>query len=300
MLDPHMLEKIEKAPGFIAALDQSGGSTPRALEVYGIGHDAYSNEDEMFALIHQMRTRIMMSPSFASGKIIGAILFEKTMTGLAGDKPVPLLLRDLDIAAFLKVDQGLEKRADGVQLMKPVPSFGELLDRASASGMAGTKMRSLIHAASRSGIKAVVGQQFDLARRILNHGLLPIIEPEVHLGSSDRELCDFLLVDELNAELETIPAGQKVILKLSLPARPNSYADLIDHPRTARVAALSGGYSRGAACAELARNRGMIASFSRALLQDLRYSMRDAEFDSTLARAIDEIYAASTRKPEVV
>lgn len=250
----------------------------------------------MYALIHQMRVRIMTSPSFGAGKIIGAILFEKTMDGAADGQPVPTLLRELAIVPFLKIDKGLEQQADGVQLMRPIPELGSLLDRARAAGMAGTKARSLIHAPSPSGIRAIVAQQFELAKRVLDKGLLPIIEPEVHLGSEKREQCDAVLTQELATQLDLLPADRQVILKLSLPACPNLYANLIDHPRTARVAALSGGHSRQQACAELAKNRDMIASFSRALLQDLRHAMSDAEFDRTLGTAIDQIYRASTRK----
>lgn len=250
----------------------------------------------MFALIHQMRVRIMTSPSFGAGKIIGAILFEKTMDGAADGQPVPALLRELEIVPFLKIDRGLEQQADGVRLMRPLPGLGSLLERARAAGMAGTKARSVIYAPSPSGIRAIVAQQFELARRVADKGLLPIIEPEVHLGSEERERCDAILAQELATSLDLLPADCQVVLKLSLPVRPNLYADLVDHPNTARVAALSGGHSREQACAQLARNRGMIASFSRALLQDLRHTMSDAEFDRTLGAAIEQIYRASTRK----
>lgn len=296
--DGKMLSRIRDAPGFIAALDQSGGSTPRALEAYGIRRDAYHDEAAMFALIHQMRVRIMTAPSFGAGKIIGAILFEKTMDGAVDGLSIPAFLRELDIVPFLKIDKGLEDRADGVQLMRPIPELGDLLGKARAAGMAGTKARSLIHAPSPTGIEAVVAQQFEVAGRVLEQGLLPIIEPEVHLESKERDRCDAILTEELATRLDLLPEGRQVILKLSLPVRPNVYANLIDHPRTARVAALSGGQSRKQACAELAMNRDMIASFSRALLQDLRYTMSDAEFDRTLRAAIEQIYRASTEKVE--
>lgn len=295
-VDARMLSRIQDAPGFIAAIDQSGGSTPRALEAYGIPRDAYGDEAAMFALIHQMRVRIMTSSSFGAGKIIGAILFARTMVGVVEGQPVPAFLRSLDIVPFLKIDKGLDDKADGVQLMRPIEDLDSLLAEARAAGMAGTKARSLIHAASPSGIKRVVAQQFELAKRVLGHGLLPIVEPEVHLESEERELCDAVLTDELARQLDLLAEDQKVVLKLSLPVRPNLYADLIDHPRTARVAALSGGHSREQACAELARNRDMIASFSRALLQDLRSTMSDLEFDRTLGAAIEQIYRASTEK----
>nr|WP_137678694.1 fructose bisphosphate aldolase [Parerythrobacter lutipelagi] len=291
-----MLSRIQSAPGFIAALDQSGGSTPRALEVYGIRRDVYPDETTMFALIHEMRVRIMTSPSFGNGKIIGAILFDRTAEGAVHGQPVPAFLRERDIVPFLKIDKGLEDQADGVQLMRSIPDLDRVLHNARSAGMAGTKARSLIHAPSPSGIRAVVAQQFMLAKRIMDRGLVPIIEPEVHLESEDRERCDAILTRELATQLDMLSEDRQVILKLSLPVHPNLYEDLIDHPRTARVAALSGGHSRKQACAELARNSGMIASFSRALLQDLRSTMSDAEFDRTLGAAIEQIYRASTEK----
>ncbi|GAA4644075.1 fructose bisphosphate aldolase [Pontixanthobacter gangjinensis] len=295
-VDARMLSRIGDAPGFIAALDQSGGSTPRALEAYGIRRDAYPDEATMFALIHEMRVRIMTSPSFGAGKIIGAILFDRTMNSAVNGQPVPALLRELDIVPFLKIDKGLEDQADGTQLMRPIPDLDSVLSKARLAGMAGTKTRSLIHAPSPAGIKAVVAQQFELAGRILDHGLLPIIEPEVHLESERRERCDAMLTQELATQLDMLSEKSQVILKLSLPVRPNLYEDLIDHPRTVRVAALSGGHSREQACAELAKNRDMIASFSRALLQDLRHTMSSAEFDRTLGAAIEQIYRASSEK----
>lgn len=296
MHDPKMMDKIENGAGFIAALDQSGGSTPKALAGYGVEADAFSNDDEMFALIHGMRSRIVTAPSFGSGKVIGAILFEKTMDGEAGGKPVPTLLWERGVVPFLKVDKGLEAEADGVQLMKPNPGLGELLERAKAKGVFGTKMRSVINLASPAGIAAIVKQQFEVAGQILDHGLMPMIEPEVNIKSAERGQCDAILLEEIKKQLDALPKDRKVMLKLSIPTEANLYAPLVDHPRVARVVALSGGFSRDEACAELAKNRGMIASFSRALLQDLRHPMTDAEFDQSLGGAIDQIQKASTVK----
>lgn len=296
MHDPKMMDKIENGAGFIAALDQSGGSTPKALAGYGVEAGAFSNDDEMFALIHGMRSRIVTAPSFGSGKVIGAILFEKTMDGEAGGKPVPTLLWERGVVPFLKVDKGLEDEADGVQLMKPNPGLGALLERAKAKGVFGTKMRSVINLASPTGIAAIVKQQFEVAGEILDHGLMPMIEPEVNIKSAERAQCDAILLGEITKQLDALPADRKVMLKLSIPTEANLYASLVDHPRVARVVALSGGFSRDEACTELAKNRGMIASFSRALLQDLRHPMTDAEFDQSLGGAIDQIQKASTVK----
>ena len=290
---PDMLEKIEKGQGFIAALDQSGGSTPGALKGYGIGEGAWSNEDEMFGLIHQMRSRIITSPCFGGGKVIGAILFEKTMDGEAGGKPVPELLRKRGVVPFLKVDKGLADEADGVQLMKPMPDLEALLDRAVAKGIFGTKMRSVIKLANPQGIAAVVVQQFDEARRILAKGLVPIIEPEVSIKSPERAAADRILLAEILKQLDALSDGERVMLKLTIPAEAGLFQPLIDHPKVLRVVALSGGFTREDACRELARNPGMIASFSRALLSDLRADMSDEQFDRTLGQAIDEIHSAS-------
>ncbi len=290
---PDMLDKIEKGQGFIAALDQSGGSTPGALKGYGIGEDAYSNDEEMFALIHRMRSRIITSPSFGEGKVIGAILFERTMDGEAGGKPVPDLLRERGVVPFLKVDTGLAEEADGVQLMKPMPDLEALLDRAVAKGIFGTKMRSVIKLANPAGIAAVVAQQFDVAKRILAKGLVPIIEPEVSIKSPERDAADRIMLAEILKQLDALPDGQRVMLKLTIPAEPNLFAPLVGHPKVLRVVALSGGFTREEACRELARNPGMIASFSRALLSDLRNDMSDEEFDRSLGTAIDEIHCAS-------
>ena len=293
---PKMMEKIENGAGFIAALDQSGGSTPKALKGYGVEEDAYSGDDEMFALIHQMRSRIITAPSFGSGKVIGAILFEKTMDGEADGKSVPALLWERGVVPFLKIDKGLEDEVDGVQLMKPNPGLDALLEKANAKGIFGTKMRSVINKASPTGIAAIVKQQFEVGGQILGHGLMPIIEPEVALTSPERAECDQILLVELKKALDALPEDRKVMLKLSLPVEADLYAPLVDHPRVARVVALSGGHSRDDACTELAKNRGMIASFSRALLSDLRTSMSDEEFDQALGSAIDQIAQASTEK----
>lgn len=290
---PDMLEKIEKGQGFIAALDQSGGSTPGALKGYGIGEDAYSNEAEMFGLIHQMRSRVITSPSFGGGKVIGAILFEKTMDGEADGKPVPQLLWERGVVPFLKVDKGLADEADGVQMMKPMPDLEALLDRAVAKDVFGTKMRSVIKLANPQGIAAVVEQQFDVARRILAKGLVPIIEPEVSIKSPERDAADRIVLAEILKQLDALPEGQRVMLKLTIPAEPGLFRPLIDHPKVLRVVALSGGFTREEACRELAKNPGMIASFSRALLSDLRHGMSDEEFDRSLGTAIDEIHCAS-------
>ncbi len=296
MQDPDMSAKIEQGEGFIAALDQSGGSTPKALKGYGIEDSAWSSDEQMFDLIHQMRVRIITSPSFGSGKVIGAILFERTMDGEADGKPVPRALIDLGIVPFIKIDQGLEAEADGVQLMKPMPELDALLTRARRLGMFGTKERSVINLANPRGIAAVVAQQFEVARRVLGHDLVPIIEPEVNIKSPERDAADRLLLQEILKQLDGIPEGQRVMLKLSIPAEANLFAPLVEHPKVLRVVALSGGFGREEACRELARNPGVIASFSRALLSDLRHPMSDAEFDRALGAAIDEIHRASTVK----
>ena len=288
-----MLAKIESGQGFIAALDQSGGSTPKALKGYGIEDGAWANDEEMFALIHGMRSRIVTSPCFNGERVIGAILFERTMDGEAGGKPVPALLWERGVVPFLKVDKGLEDEADGVQLMKPIGGLGNLLERAKGLGIFGTKMRSVINSASESGIAAIVSQQFEVAGEILDHGLIPIIEPEVNIKSETRAQCDAILNAELKKALDALPEGRRVMLKLSLPAEPGLFADLVAHPAVVRVVALSGGFSRAEACVELAKNPGVIASFSRALLNDLKHQMSDEEFDASLSGAIDEIHAAS-------
>ena len=287
-----MLDKIKSGQGFIAALDQSGGSTPKALKGYGIDEGAWSDDEEMFGLIHAMRSRIVTAPCFGGGKVIGAILFERTMDGEAGGKPVPALLWERGVVPFLKVDKGLEAEADGVQMMKPMPDLDVLCQRAVAKGVFGTKMRSVINLANPAGVKAIVEQQFAEAKRIAAHGLVPIIEPEVNIKSAERAAADRLLLQETLAALDAWD-GAPVMLKLSLPTEPGLFQPLVDHPKVLRVVALSGGYKRPEACVELAKNPGIIASFSRALLEDLRASMDDAAFDASLGGAIDEIHAAS-------
>ena len=291
-----MKAKIEGGNGFIAALDQSGGSTPKALKGYGIEEDAWGSEEEMFALIHDMRSRIITSPVFSGEKVLGAILFERTMDGEAGGKSVPQALIERGVVPFIKIDKGLEDEANGVQLMKPNPGLDTLLHRAKALGVFGTKERSVINLANREGIAAVVKQQFEVGRQVLAAGLVPIIEPEVNIKSPERAEADQILLEEILKNLDALPGDDKVMLKLSLPTKAGLFDPLVDHPRVLRVVALSGGFSRSEACNELARNRGIIASFSRALLNDLRHQMSDAEFDASLGEAIDEIHGASTQK----
>jgi len=296
MQDPKMTAQMEKGEGFIAALDQSGGSTPKALKGYGIEGGAWSSDEEMFGLIHTMRARIITSPAFNGDKVIGAILFERTMDGQADGKPVPQLLKERGVVPFIKIDKGLEDEANGVQLMKPMPQLDALLSRARGLGVFGTKERSVINLANREGIAAIVAQQFEVARQVLAAGLVPIIEPEVNIKSPERAAADAILRDELIKALDALPGEDRVMLKLSLPVEPGLFDPLVDHPRVLRVVALSGGYSRADACIELARNRGVIASFSRALLADLRHGMSDEEFDGALGQAIDDIHRASTVK----
>jgi fructose-bisphosphate aldolase class I len=285
------------ADGFIAALDQSGGSTPGALRLYGIPDDAYAGDAEMFALIHAMRVRIMTSPAFTGAKVLGAILFEGTMDGSAAGKPVPAFLwEERGIVPFLKVDKGFGPKDDGVSLMKPMPDLDALLERAIRLGVYGTKMRSVINMPSERGIAAVVEQQFAIADQIASHGLMPIIEPEVSIKSPDKRGAEALLLAELAKRLDDLPEGRQVMLKLTLPDVTDLYAPLTRHPRVARVVALSGGYSREEACAKLACNHGVIASFSRALTEGLTAGMSDDAFDATLVEAIDEIYRASVDK----
>lgn len=287
-----MLEQIKSGQGFIAALDQSGGSTPKALKGYGIEGDAFSNDEEMFGLIHDMRSRIVTSPCFNGEKVIGAILFERTMDGDAGGKPVPALLWERGVVPFLKVDKGLEDEVDGVQLMKANPGLDDLCARAVAKGVFGTKMRSVVNLANEAGVRAIVDQQFAEAARIAAHGLVPIIEPEVNIKSAERDAADRLLLQETLAALDAW-TGEPVMLKLSLPTEAGLFRPLVDHPKVLRVVALSGGFARAEACAELAKNPGIIASFSRALLEDLRHQMSDDAFNASLGGAIDEIHAAS-------
>jgi fructose-bisphosphate aldolase class I len=291
-----MREKLANGAGFIAALDQSGGSTPKALKGYGVEEDAWSSEEEMFGLIHQMRSRIITAPCFGDGKVIGAILFERTMDGEIDGKSVPAVLIERGVVPFIKIDKGLEDEANGVQLMKPMPELDALLIRAKALGVFGTKERSVINLANREGIAAIVKQQFEVALQVLAHGLVPMIEPEVNIKSPERADADQILLEETLKALDALPGDDQVMLKLSIPAKAGLFDPLVSHPRVLRVVALSGGFSRAEACAELARNKGMIASFSRALLSDLRHQMSDAEFDASLGSAISEIHAASTVK----
>ena len=291
-----MTDRIARGDGFIAALDQSGGSTPKALRAYGVADEEWNGEEEMYAKIHEMRCRIIRSPVFSGDKVVGAILFEKTMDGSVDGVPVPQALIAKGVVPFLKIDKGLEDEADGVQLMKPNPGLDALLDRASSLGVFGTKERSVINAANPAGIKAVVAQQFETGRQVLAHGMMPILEPEYSIAAADRAEGEAILREEILAGLDALPEGQQVMLKLSLPVEANAFRDLVEHPKVLKVVALSGGFTRDEACAELARNEGMIASFSRALLNDLRASMSDAEFDASLGEAIDAIHCASTKK----
>ncbi|EQA96967.1 fructose-bisphosphate aldolase class I [Sphingobium wenxiniae] len=299
MLDQEMTNKIADGNGFIAALDQSGGSTPKALKGYGVEEDAWTTEEEMFGLIHAMRSRIITSPAFTGDKVLGAILFERTMDGQAGGKPVPQALIERGVVPFIKIDKGLEDEANGVQLMKPMPELDALLKRAKALGVYGTKERSVINLANREGIAAIVKQQFEIGQQVLAAGLMPIIEPEVNIKSPERAEADQILLEEIVKNLDALPGDDKVMLKLSLPAKSGLFDPLVDHPRVLRVVALSGGFKRPEACVELAKNRGIIASFSRALLEDLRHQMSDDEFNASLGGAIDEIYNASTAKTPV-
>ena len=290
-----MTAKMRDGQGFIAALDQSGGSTPKALRAYGVEDGEWNGEDEMFAKIHEMRCRIVDSPSFSNGKVIGAILFEKTMEGCnAEGSPIPELLGRRGVVPFLKVDKGMHDVENGAQLMKPIPELEAMCARAKELGVFGTKMRSVIHEANREGVAANVAQQMDYGLEILSYGLVPILEPEVSLDSASRPQAEALLLTNMLDQLERVPEGKQVMLKLTIPSEPNLYKPLIDHPKVLRVVALSGGYSREDACRELAKNDGMIASFSRALLEVLEAKMDDQQFDQALGNAIDEIACAST------
>jgi len=286
--------KFRTQPGFIAALDQSGGSTPKALKLYGIPEGSYSGDAEMMDLIHAMRTRIITSPSFNGDRILAAILFENTMDRDIQGRPTAEYLWEVKkVVPILKVDKGLEAEANGVQLMKPMPGLDQLLARARAKGIFGTKMRSVIKQANAAGIKAVVDQQFAVARQIVAAGLVPIIEPEVDIKCPDKAAAEDLLHAEIMAQLDKLPEGQLVMLKLTIPSRDNLYADCIRHPRVLKVVALSGGYSREDANARLARQKGMVASFSRALTEGLTAQQSDAEFDAALDQAIESIFQAS-------
>jgi len=297
MANDKMMAQISEKGGFIAALDQSGGSTPGALRLYGIPDNAYSGDAEMFRLVHEMRVRIMTAPAFTGAKVIATILFEGTMDGEVQGKPTPAFLWEgRSVVPFVKVDKGLEAEKDGVQVMRPMPELDALLTRAARLGVFGTKMRSVINLASKAGIAAVVAQQFEVAGQIARHGLMPIIEPEVSIKSPDKTGAEAILLAELTRHLEAAPNGPQVMFKLTLPDVPDLYLPLVKHKRVTRVVALSGGYTRAEACRRLAANHGVIASFSRALVEELRHSMSDAEFEAALAKSIDEIYRASTEK----
>uniref|UniRef100_UPI0015E0BD8B fructose bisphosphate aldolase n=1 Tax=Aerococcus viridans TaxID=1377 RepID=UPI0015E0BD8B len=290
------LERMSNAPGFIAALDQSGGSTPKALLAYGVAEDTYSNEDEMFAKVHEMRTRIMTSPAFTSDKILAAILFENTMDRQVDGKYTTEYLADKGIVPFLKIDKGLAEEANGVQLMKDMPDLDDLLARANDRGIFGTKERSNILAFNPVGIKEVVDQQFEVAKQVIDAGLVPIIEPEVNIKAEDKAAIEELLAEEIRLHLNQLGENDLVMLKLTIPTVPDTYWELASHPNVVRVVALSGGYTREEANELLAENHGMIASFSRALASDLRASQADDEFNDLLASAIDTIYDASVNK----
>jgi fructose-bisphosphate aldolase class I len=295
MTNQQQAERMRSGKGFIAALDQSGGSTPKALSLYGIQESAYSSDAEMYDLIHQMRSRIITSPVFGGNRVLAAILFEQTMDREISGKPsATFLWSDKGVVPFLKIDKGLAEANDDVQLMKPIPGLDDLLARAAEKGIFGTKERSVIGAANASGIAAIVEQQFELSRTVLSHGLIPILEPEVTITIPDKPAAEDILRDVITKHLDELPADQQVMLKLSLPTVPNHYAPLIAHPRVMRVVALSGGYSRDEADALLAKNTGLIASFSRALTEGLSADQSDAEFNATLDEAIQSIYHAST------
>ena len=294
MVNQQMTQQAAQKDGFVAALDQSGGSTPKALKLYGIEDDAWSSEEEMFGLIHEMRARIVKSPAFTGDKVMGAILFERTMDGeIDGMPTAKFLWEKRGVVPFLKVDKGLAPEENGVQLMNPMPELDALLERAVANGIFGTKMRSVVHAANAEGIAANVAQQFEVGLQILGHGLVPIIEPEINITIADKAEAEDILLAEITKQLETVPADKQVMLKLSLPEKSNQYKTLVDHPRVMRVVALSGGYSRDEANRRLCENTGMIASFSRALTEGLSAKQSDGDFDSLLAGTIDSIYDAS-------
>lgn len=294
MTNTKMATQVANKDGFIAALDQSGGSTPKALKLYGVPESAWSNEGEMFDLVHQMRTRIIKSPAFTGDKVMGAILFEQTMDReIDGVPTARYLWEKRGVVPFLKVDKGLAEAQDGVKLMKPMPDLDALLDRAMSKGVFGTKMRSVIDAANAQGIAAIIDQQFEVGKHILSRGLVPIIEPEVTISIPDKAETEDILLAEIKKHLDDVPAGNQIMLKLTLPTKPNLYKPLIDDPRVMRVVALSGGYSRAEANEKLAQNTGMIASFSRALSEGLSADQSDAEFDAMLAASIDSIFEAS-------
>ncbi|MBT2794953.1 fructose bisphosphate aldolase [Paraburkholderia strydomiana] len=297
MANDRMMAQVCEKRGFFAALDQSGGSTPGGLRLYGVPDSAYSDDVGMFKLIHEMRMRIITAPAFTGDRIIGEILFEATIDGQAEGKPVPAFLwEERGVVTFLKVDKGLHPEADGVQLMKPVPGLDAVLERAATLGIFGTKMRSVIHRNSPTGIAAIVKQQFELSAQIESHGLMPILEAEVLITCPDKASAEATLCSELSKGLDALPSSSRVMLKLTLPEVADFYRPLIEHPRVARVVALSGGYSRSAACERLASNQGMVGSFSRALINDLRKPMSDNQFNAALEAAVEEIYRASVEK----
>lgn len=295
MADQTQTERMTSGRGFIAALDQSGGSTPKALKLYGVDEDEYSGDAEMFDLIHRMRERIITSPAFGSDRILAAILFEQTMDrDVEGTPTATYLWKDKGVVPFLKIDKGLSDAEHGVQLMKPIPDLDALLDRATAKGIFGTKERSVIGAADAEGIEAVVAQQFEVAAQVLSHGLVPILEPEVTVTIPDKADAEAILLDRIRKRLDGIPDGRQVMLKISIPTVPNLYRPLVDHPKVMRVVALSGGYSRDEADELLAQNTDLIASFSRALTEGLSAKQSDDEFNATLDASIQAIYDAST------
>ncbi|KEQ25691.1 fructose bisphosphate aldolase [Paenibacillus tyrfis] len=295
-MNTKQLERIHTGKGFIAALDQSGGSTPKALAQYGVQESSYSNEEEMYALVHEMRTRIIKSPAFDSQYILGAILFENTMDrSIDGQLTADYLWEKKGIVPFLKVDKGLADLEDGVQLMKPMPDLNDLLKRAVERNIFGTKMRSLIKEANPAGIKKVVEQQFAIGKQIVEMGLVPIIEPEVDIYSTDKAASEKLLKDEISAQLSALDKDAKIMLKLSIPTENNFYSDLMKDPHVVRIVALSGGYSQAEANEKLAQNHGLIASFSRALSQDLTAGQSDEEFNALLSKTIQDIYEASIK-----
>ena len=288
------LEKFKTQPGFIAALDQSGGSTPKALGLYGIGADAFSNDEEMFDLVHQMRSRIITSPSFNGDRILGAILFERTMDSeIAGMPTATYLWQEKQVVPILKVDEGLADEENGIQLMKPMPGLEPLLKRAVDKGIFGTKMRSVIKKATPEGVDAVVAQQFDIGRQIIAHGLVPIIEPEVDINSADKSAIEDLLKAAILSQLDSLNSDQLVLLKLTLPESDGFYSELINHPNVLKVVALSGGYSREEGNSRLSRNHDMVASFSRALAEGLTAQQSDDEFNQMLDESIESIFQAS-------
>ena len=297
MANDSMTAQMSGKGGFIAALDQSGGSTPKALAQYGVPETAYSGDAAMFGEIHKMRVRIVTAPAFTGERVIGAILFEGTMDGEADGQPVPSYLWEKrGVVPFVKVDKGLEAERDGVQLMKPMADLDALLARAARLGVYGTKMRSVIARASKDGIAAIVRQQFEIAERIAKHGLMPIIEPEVSIKAADKAEAEDMLKAEIAKQLDALPDGRRVMLKLTIPTEADLYEVFMRHPKVVRVVALSGGYPRDEACEKLSHNHGIIASFSRALIDDLRHDTSEADFDATLAASIDQIYRASTVK----